>query len=74
MRMPSRAILAAIVTTVAISSTCEVLAQTPHQDAHSDGFFGKLVLVVVGFALTTVVGGLLGALLQHRFGRYKWDT
>jgi hypothetical protein len=34
----------------------------------------KLVLLLVGFGLTTVTGGLLAALLQHRSWRYKWET
>lgn len=34
----------------------------------------KLTLLVVGFALTTILGGLLGAFLQHRSWRYQWDT
>jgi len=34
----------------------------------------KLTLLLVGFVLTTILGGLLGALLQHRSWRYKWDT
>jgi hypothetical protein len=34
----------------------------------------QLVLLVVGFVLTTVAGGLVAAVLQHRSWRYKWDT
>jgi hypothetical protein len=34
----------------------------------------KLTLLFIWFVLTTIAGGLLGTLLQHRAWRYKWET
>jgi hypothetical protein len=34
----------------------------------------QITLLFAGFLLTTIAGGLLGALIQHRSWRYRWHT